>query len=316
MTKDKTNKNNISFVASLKSSDTEEWWDIHFNRPIGYFWAKIAIPLHITPNMITIASIFIGSIAGLLFYTTDLKTNIIGMLLLVLANTFDSADGQLARLTNNKTRLGRILDGLAGDIWFAIIYFVLVFRLINQGFADNWVIWLLGIVAGLSHIQAASMADYYRNVHLFIIKGANGSEHDMSKKVKQDFSKAKFSSNPFTKISLWFYGNYTKQQEICSPKLQAFFKTLLTLYPNGLPQNIKNDLRRDNKRFMPLTNILQFNTRVAFLFICLFLDKVWLYFVFDLVVMNAILIALVVLEEKLFALWHKKIKQINQNQLN
>ena len=100
----KSNKKTLK--DSLKSEDTEEVIDIYFYRPIGFFFAKIAMKLHITPNMITIASIFIGSFAGLLFYPNNLEINIIGMLLLVLANSFDSADGQLARLTNNSTRIG------------------------------------------------------------------------------------------------------------------------------------------------------------------------------------------------------------------
>lgn len=50
------------------------------------------------------------------------------MLLLIWANSFDSADGQLARMTHNYSRIGRILDGMAGDIWFATIYVAICLR--------------------------------------------------------------------------------------------------------------------------------------------------------------------------------------------
>lgn len=85
-----------SFRDSLKSMDTEEHIDLAFYRPIGYAWACLARKLGITPNAITIASIFLGIGAGIMFYFTPLWMNIIGMLLLVWANSFDSADGQLA----------------------------------------------------------------------------------------------------------------------------------------------------------------------------------------------------------------------------
>ena len=49
----------FSYKASLKSLDTEESLDLMFYRPIGYFWAVTAYRLGITPNAITIASIFI-----------------------------------------------------------------------------------------------------------------------------------------------------------------------------------------------------------------------------------------------------------------
>ena len=64
--------------------------------------------LGVSPNSITIASIFIGIAAGICFYFQSLAINVIGMLLLIWANSYDSADGQLARMTGQKSALGRI----------------------------------------------------------------------------------------------------------------------------------------------------------------------------------------------------------------
>ncbi len=294
---DTQNSNTKTLKDSLKSEDTEEVIDIYFYRPIGFFFAKIAMKLHITPNMITIASILIGIGAGLLFYPNNLKLNIIGMLLLVLANSFDSADGQLARLTNNSTRLGRFLDGLAGDVWFVVIYITITLRLTSNGFS-NW-IWLLASLAGLSHIFHASMADYYRNIHLFFINGKNGSEHDTSENLTKDLKQLHLSKDFFQFIYLFLYRNYTAKQEALSPKLQKFLHVLKTKYPNDIPPTLRNELRQENKKYMKYTNILQFNTRVLFLFFCLFINLPWLYFLLDLLVMNSILIYLIYKEEKL-----------------
>ena len=59
--------------ATLKSADTEEWIDLLFYRPIGYRWALLFRHLGVTPNAITIASIFLGIAAGILFYYIDLS---------------------------------------------------------------------------------------------------------------------------------------------------------------------------------------------------------------------------------------------------
>ena len=307
-----TEKQKLNIEDSLKSKDTEEWLDIHFTRKVGFLWAKLAIPLHITPNTITIASIFIGTFGSFLFYYDDLKINIIGMLCLVLANTFDSADGQLARLTNNKTKLGRILDGLAGDIWFIVIYLVLVFRIINTGEFPTPLVWIVAIAAGISHVLAAAMADYYRNVHLFFVDGKHGNEHDTYKAVKEEYKKINFSKSPFKKVSMFFYANYTKQQEMLSPKVKAFFETLFSTYTDNVPKDLSEEIREKNKKFMPLTNILQFNTRVIFLFFTLFINKVWLYFCFDILIMNSILIYLIIGEEKLFNSYNKELHSLNK----
>ena len=102
--------------ATYKNADTEEWIDIRFTRPIGYLWALFFKKLHVVPNVVTILSIIIGIAAGWMFYYQDIYHNIAGVLLLMWANFYDSADGQLARMTGNKTRWGRMLDGFAGDL--------------------------------------------------------------------------------------------------------------------------------------------------------------------------------------------------------
>ena len=62
-------ENKESFIqrykSTLKSMDTEETIDLMFYRPIGYAWAVLCAKLGITPNAITIASIFIGVAAGI-----------------------------------------------------------------------------------------------------------------------------------------------------------------------------------------------------------------------------------------------------------
>ena len=117
------------FVSTLKSADTEEWIDILFYRPAGYRWALLFRRLGVHPNMVTVFSIILGVASGVLFYYKDICLNVLGILLLVWANMYDSADGQLARLTGQKTLLGRILDGFAGDLWFLAIYVAVCLRL-------------------------------------------------------------------------------------------------------------------------------------------------------------------------------------------
>ena len=69
---------NEEYQLSLKSMDTEEWWDLHFYRPIGYWWAKMARKAGIRPNAITIASIFLGIGSGVCFYFDNIWWNLLG----------------------------------------------------------------------------------------------------------------------------------------------------------------------------------------------------------------------------------------------
>ncbi|WP_257670057.1 CDP-alcohol phosphatidyltransferase family protein [Parapedobacter tibetensis] len=285
-----------SFENSLKSNDTEERIDIWFYRPVGYRIALGCAKIGITPNAVTIISIFFGVAAGILFYFPTLWVNVIGMLLLVFANALDSADGQLARITNTKSRLGRILDGFAGDFWFASIHIALCLRLMDQGWSA--LIWIPGILAGVSHVFQSAMADYYRNVHLYFIKGKAGSELDNSKDLQQEYDKLTWSGNFFNKFVLNGYLGYTRLQERLSPYLQQLLRLIKNRYQEELPTTLVTGFRAMNKPLMKYTNIVQFNTRVLFLFLWIFIDQVWIYFLFDIFILNPILIYMCRRQEK------------------
>jgi len=285
-----------AFEQSLKSNDTEERIDIWFYRPIGFRIAQVCARIGITPNAVTIISIFFGVAAGVLFYYQDLRINGIGMLLLVFANSLDSADGQLARMTDNKSRFGRILDGFAGDFWFASIHIALCLRLMEQGWGA-W-IWIFGVLAGVAHVFQSAMADYYRNVHLYFIKGASGSELDNSQDLNAEFVQLSWRKDTFQKFVLNGYLGYTRMQENLSPKLQRLLQLVKTHFPKVMPMQLVHDFRAKNKPLMKYTNIVQFNTRVIFLFLWLFIDQVWLYFVFDIMVLTPVLMYMVQRQER------------------
>ena len=127
------------YNQSLKSMDTEEHIDLWFYRPLGFAWAVLFAKLGISPNIVTIASIFLGVGGGILLYFGAeplIWLNYVGIFLIIWANTYDSADGQLARITKQYSQIGRILDGVSGDLWFFAIYFALVFRELH--FGDAW----------------------------------------------------------------------------------------------------------------------------------------------------------------------------------
>ncbi|WP_285798559.1 CDP-alcohol phosphatidyltransferase family protein [Duncaniella freteri] len=283
------------YRKSLKSMDTEEHIDLAFYRPIGFMWAQIAARLGITPNVITIASIFLGIGAGVMFYYQDLWINIAGMLLLIWANSFDSADGQLARITHQYSRLGRILDGLSGDFWFAAIYIAIILRenLTITLFQEHpWLLWSIALLAGACHAKQASMADYYRQFHLYFLKGEGGSEldnaEDLNRQLKE--SGVTWKNNFWKCLTMRTYLNYTVQQEASSPSMQRLRRELNRRFQDGkIPLKFREEFRRLSLPLMKYTNILTFNWRTIGLFITLFIGQPWLYFIYELTILNIIL---------------------------
>ncbi len=291
------------YRESLKSMDTEEHIDLAFYRPIGYMWACLAKKLGITPNAITIASIFIGIAAGVLFYYNNLWLNICGMVLLLWANSFDSADGQLARMTGQYSRIGRILDGLSGDFWFATIYVAICLRenVTSEFFsAHPWLIWVIAVVTGICHAKQAASADYYRQFHLYFLKGEEGSELDTASELKKKLAELSWKENFWKKLTLTFYTNYTVNQESNTRAMQALRRELARRFPDGrIPQSFRDAFRRKSLPLMKYTNILSFNWRTIALFVSLFLMMPWLYFAFELVVLSILMVYMITRHEKI-----------------
>ena len=299
-----------TYKESLKSMDTEETIDLVFYRPIGFMWAVLCAKLGIKPNAITIASIFIGIAAGILFYFNTLWINIIGMLLLIWANSFDSADGQLARMTKQYSRLGRILDGLSGDFWFVAIYFAICFRenVTSEFFMSMpWLIWVVAVTAGLCHAKQAAAADYYRQFHLYFLKGKEGSELDSVEQLDSVYNATPWKGNFWKKITMFFYRNYTANQEVLTPNMQTLRRTIRSSFGDNIPQQFRDDFRALSRPLMKYTNWLSFNLRTIALFCSLFEQLPWLYFAFELVVLNAMLVYMIVRHERICKRLNKDI---------
>jgi Phosphatidylglycerophosphate synthase len=279
-------KEKITFESTLKSSDTEEWIDIYFYRRLGYLWALFFKKTGLSPNGVTILAIFLGVGAGICFYYTDFLTNLLGVGLLIWANTYDSADGQLARMTGKKSEWGRILDGACGDIWFVTIYLALVLRMWPE-----WSFWILilAVFVGISHGLQAMLADYYRNIHLLFIKGKEGSEVARYKRLKSRYKKMSWSKEPVRKLFEFFYMNYTKAQEKLTPELQNTLKVIKIFKGNRAPEWFCIEFREKSLPLMTYANLLSFNLRAIVLFISVLINLPWIYFVFELTVMNLML---------------------------
>ncbi len=283
--------------ASFKSNDTEEWLDVHFTRPIGLVFALFWNKLGVHPNVITILSIFLGIGAGICFYYTDLWHNVAGVLLLMFANFCDSTDGQMARLTGKKTLIGRMLDGFSGDVWFFCIYVALCMRMQNQpipGMEQTWGIWIwvLGAIAGfLCHSPQSSLSDYYRNIHLFFLKGKSGSELDNSEQQRKVFEQMKADKDWLGWLFFYNYANYCRSQEKRTPKFQRFFQ----LYNEAqtaeasqqeMREQVRQSFLEGSRPLMKYTNVLTFNTRAICIYITALLNCPWVYFLFEIIVLS------------------------------
>lgn len=294
------NQTKISFKDSLKSWDTENWLDRYFYRPIAFKIATLLKPTSVTPNAVTIFSIFVGVGACLLFYPSqNLLINLVGFALLVFANTLDCVDGQLARMTGKGSQIGRILDGMTGDIWFLTFYTVMTFRSIESNSAWGYWFFAITILSALSHLYQAGMVDYYKTLHLHFLKGGQNSEFEDTISIDAKYKSMTWKKDGISKLFLKLYYYYTKNQELFTPNLKRYINAMNAKYPDGYPQDSIANFRERSLKLMPALDALTFNARSIVMLTTLLLNIPWLYFAIEILVMNPLLYVTIYKHEKM-----------------
>ena len=304
---------NEEFKKTLKSSDTEDWLDLHFVRPFCYYWALLFARLDIHPNTVTILSMFIGAGSAIFFGCASfyyngmegLMFNIIAVLMLCLADIFDCTDGQLARMTGKKSKLGRILDGLAGFTWFIPIYHAMIYRFyLHHDLEFQWlgiedtpenalivtgIAYIIGVIAGFMGTGGQQrLADYYIQVHLFFLKGEKGSELDNSKRQQEIYDQMDETTPAYERYFQKTYIDYTKKQEASTPQFQRLLAKLRSKFGSldAIPLEVREEFRQYSLPVIKWNGLLTFNFRSFWLFLFCLLDVPVMYFVWEIVGMG------------------------------
>ena len=204
--------------STFKAREVEGILDLHFYRPIGFRLAGLFAQLKMTPAGVSLLAGIFGVMAGHLYFYRNLGINIAGMVLHVCANALDNADGQLARLTHQESRKGRIIDSVADHLGFASVYIHLTLRCAFAGASPA--IWLLALGAAISHALQGAAADYYRTAFLYFVGGARNGI-DSSSALRSDYRKLRWGQRAWDKLLLALYSNFTLQQEMLAPRLKT-----------------------------------------------------------------------------------------------
>ncbi len=283
--------------ATYKSPEVEGWIDIHFYRKIGFSLATFFEKLRMTPAAVSFFGCLLGVFAGHLYYYRNLSANIAGMLLHIGANTLDNADGQLARLTSRKSRMGRIIDSLADHLIWVSIYVHLALRYLAGGASPA--VAFLALAAGLSHALQGAAADYYRNGYLYFVKGRSRADMDSTSILREEYQRHSWRREPWHKFLLGLYLNFTWQQEKLSPGLKRLHQVVGRDFPNEIPGWLQSRYRDSARPMLRWWRLLMTNTRMFLLFLLLLIGRPVWYFWLELSAFNFLLIYLILQQERL-----------------
>lgn len=158
----------LSAYESIKLPEVEERFDIYFSRFIGYYLAKISLRMGLSAHQVSVLSLISGTVAGLLFYYQDDIVPILwACFFITVSGLFDSADGQLARMTQTSSDLGRKVDAIIDTVVFIVCYASTSFFFTNQ---YGWYIFPVAVLAGWLHSVKSSVYEFYKSEFIYYIK--------------------------------------------------------------------------------------------------------------------------------------------------
>ena len=288
-------KSRTAIDASYKSRELEGVVDLLFYRRVGFHLAQFFARLKFTPTAVTVIGGVFGVIAGHLYFYRALVINLAGLALHVVANIFDNADGQLARLTNQQSRIGRILDPVVDHVvWFSI-YVHLVLRIQLSGFSV-W-IWLIGLVAGVSHGLQAGAADYCRNAYLYFGKGRN--DFDSVAKLQQEYRRYSWRWNAWPKFLLRLYLNAMLEQELLLPAVKRLHGKIEREFAGAAPSSFQARYIALARPMFKWWSLLMTNSRMLVLFVLFLIRQPIWFFWLEITLGNLLLVYLIFRQEKI-----------------
>lgn len=277
-------------TSAQKCENINDPVDAHFFDALANVWTRLFIKLGVVPNAVTVMSMLCGVAGGVLIAFHTLPLTIIGVVLVIMSAIFDCSDGQVARRTRHFSKIGRLLDGFSDATGY---FFITAATAICAArhcprWVENPTWWTVGcgvaaFIVYLMYIRQCQLADYFKNVYMYMIDNSRGNELSRAKTIRAKRDAAPKGS--FDRFAQANYAMYTATQEHRAPQTQ---KMLDKIEQRGKTDEIADAYHTRALRLVKLTNLMTFNLRTGVLILLLFLHlEVWL-FAFVVVVLEPI----------------------------
>lgn len=273
-----------------KPTETEEFLDLYFYRPIADFFLRFLYSSWITPNQISLIALIFGLSAGvLILFLGNPLYRFLSIGFLMISGILDCCDGQLARLRGETSTLGRIIDGFSDNcIFFSLYLFSAISLYETYGFS----VWIWIILAGVSHSFQASFFDYYRNLYIDIVvpKEQYKSEKVDSQQILEEGKRIKKETgNIFHYFLFFLYFQYTQLQEKLNPKSFHDSFSLSTLSKEER-ERFQISYREKNFPLLRLWAWIGPTAHLSYIMIFIALNRIDWFFFFELSILNTILL--------------------------
>jgi phosphatidylglycerophosphate synthase len=268
----------------MKSNDVEDPVNRWVHRTLAYLFVRLIFPTSITPNMITLSTVFLGLIAGTAFILGTPAAMVVGGLCLWTAAILDGADGILARAKNLHSEFGRALDGSA-DSMVAVFTVFPAFYHVWVTYHNPWHLVLMAPALGFT-IMHLALYDFYKESYLRATRPTEGSEGNDADHIGSTVQ----SSQEQGRIVRWAV------RWILVPHLERQKALIHWLNPAAwtLSQRLQSDprtariYREENRGPMQLWALISLAPHSYLMAICAMLDRLDVYLYIRVFAMNGV----------------------------
>lgn len=137
---------------------TSGYWERLYMRPLSIYMTRALLETPVTPNQMSIVTLFIALLSAYLVALPDYLFCLAGGLLHIFMRIVDCVDGELARLRYQTSRFGEWLDSVGDGIGLAAFVAGVTVQVIREAPGFLWVgaigVVAWGIVQGLQYYAA------------------------------------------------------------------------------------------------------------------------------------------------------------------
>jgi phosphatidylglycerophosphate synthase len=294
-----------------KPRDIEEVGDIYLIRPLGFLLVQFLRHTPATPTFVSFLALLAGWWTAYLYFDAariggPSVIAVAAFLAFLLHSALDSADGQLARITERYSSFGAIIDGLCDNLVFLAIYAAIVLGVWQRTGGGLLPLSALAIVAALSHSVQSSLVTYQRFLYLNYVYGKRDIEELAPDNLER---KVRSTGSIFSGILRGFYLPYHHQQRFFLPsthRLEQFLNRWKSEHRELAP-DLAALYSRHQRPLMKYWALMASNSHKLGIAVAVFLPVTtahswtelgagW-YFVYD-ILLNAVLVLLVVVQSR------------------
>jgi phosphatidylglycerophosphate synthase len=278
------------YLRSLKPLEVEEPIDVWVHRPPAYLLALALLPTRISPNMVTVGSMLLGSAAGIATFTPFIGHLPIAGFCIFASAVLDCADGQLARMRKTSSAFGRMLDGAADYLVSAVVVGGAAWLVLRRFQEPHWVFGIAALLTALTILTGSfhtTLYDHYKNVFLRLTHPSYRDGEDLQA------AERRFRTEPTQRSlamrlvwSLYFF--YMRTQSSTVHGFDPYSAALVAEFPKFSPAHAAIYRKHAGPLLAIWRTFFGFGSLVFGLAVAIAFDVTHYYLWFRLVFLNAI----------------------------